>query len=207
MAFCNSCGTTLDAGTKFCNKCGAAVPAGNASSATPAAAAAGTPPKQGGGNAVKIIVIVVAVIVGLGIIGIGTVSYIGYRIAKSSHITQKNGQVKVDSPFGSVETNDDPEEVVRNLGVDLYPGAQAQKNGSVSMTIAGMHTSTAVLQTEDSASQVAEFYRSKFPSANYSGQGDVYTFYSGDKADMTTITIQGANGKTMIQITRVTKAS
>ena len=65
MAFCNSCGATLDAGTKFCNKCGAGAPAASVPAAsTPAAA--GTPAQGGGGSAVKIILIVVAVIVGLG---------------------------------------------------------------------------------------------------------------------------------------------
>ena len=206
MAFCNSCGATLDAGTKFCNKCGASVPAASASPASPAAPGAGTPPKQGG-SAVKIILIVVAVVVGLGIIGIGTVSYIGYRMVKSSHVTEKNGKVTIESPLGSMEANSDPEETAHNIGIDLYPGAKAQKNGSVSMTIAGMHTATAVLETDDPAEQVAEFYRSKLPKANYTSQGDTYSLYSGDKDDMTTVTIQGHEGKTMIQMTRVTKAS
>jgi hypothetical protein len=204
MAFCNSCGTALDTGTKFCNKCGAAqtTAASTGPAATPAA-----PPQQGGGSAVKIILIIVAIIVGLGIIGIGTVTYIGYRIAKSSHVTQKNGKVSIESPLGNIETNNDPAEQARDLGVDLYPGAQAQKNGSVSMTIAGMHTATSVLQTEDSATQVADFYRSKMPNANFSGQGDSYTLSSGDRADLTSVTIHGDGSKTMIQITRVKKAS
>ncbi len=29
MAFCNSCGATLDGGAKFCTKCGATQPAGS----------------------------------------------------------------------------------------------------------------------------------------------------------------------------------
>ncbi len=200
MAFCSSCGAALDAGTKFCNKCGKAQSAD-------AAAAPGAPPKQGS-SAVKIILIIVAVIVCLGMIGIGTVSYIGYRIAKSAQVG-RNGQVKIDSPFGKMEANSDPAEAAKNLGVDLYPGAEIQKNGSVSMTIMGTHTNTAVLQTSDSASQVAEFYRSKLPNANFSGQGDMYSLYSGDKDrnDMTTVTIQGQGNVTKIQITRISKAS
>src|SRR5215831_7589043 len=103
MAFCNSCGATLDAGTKFCNKCGAALPAASVPAVvTPAAP--GTQPKQGS-SAVKIILIIVAVVVGLGIIGISAVTYIGYRIAKSAHVTQKNGRVKVESAFGNIEAN------------------------------------------------------------------------------------------------------
>ncbi len=207
MAFCNSCGATLDAGTKFCNKCGAVVPVANTSAlATPAAPGAAAP-KQGS-SSVKIILIIVAVIVGMGIIGISIVSYIGYRIAKSAHVTQKNGQVKVDSPFGNIETSSDPADAAKNLGVDIYPGAEIQKNGAVSMTIMGMHTSTAIMQTSDAASQVAEFYRGKLPNANFAGQGENYSLHSGDRNDMTSIGIQGdGGGSTKITITRVTKVN
>lgn len=206
MAFCNSCGAALESGTKFCNKCGAAASAASAAPAASGAAAPGAPPQQSGGNAVKIILIVVAVLVGMGILGIATVSYIGYRIAKSSHVTQRNGKVSIDSPLGSMEANGDAEDAAREIGIDLYPGAKAQKNGSVTMTIAGVHTTTAVLQTSDSADKVAEFYRAKLPNANYSNQGDTYSMYSGDKDDMTTVTIQGRGDATMIQLTRVSKA-
>lgn len=207
MAFCNSCGAAVESGTKFCSKCGAAVSApGTAPVATaPGAVAPGVPPKQGG-SAVKIILIVVAVLVGLGIIGIGTVSYIGYRIAKSSHVTERNGKVSIDSPLGSMEANGDAEDAAREIGIDLYPGATPKKNGSVTMTIAGVHTTTAVLETSDSASKVAEFYRSKLPNANYTSQGDIYSMYSGGKDDMTTVTIQGQGDMTTIQLTRVSKA-
>src|SRR6266568_2175080 len=67
MAFCNSCGATLSAGTKFCNKCGAAVAA---AAPTPGVTPASVPPTTGGSSALKIILIVVAVIVGIGILGV-----------------------------------------------------------------------------------------------------------------------------------------
>ena len=35
MAFCNSCGATLDSGAKFCNKCGTTQPGAAAPSVTP----------------------------------------------------------------------------------------------------------------------------------------------------------------------------
>src|SRR5689334_3287158 len=101
MAFCNSCGATLDGGARFCTKCGATQPgAAAAPVATPTVAAPGTPQKSGG--ALKIILIVVAVIVVLGILGIGAVSFIGYRIARHSRIHNEDGNVRVETPFGSV---------------------------------------------------------------------------------------------------------
>src|ERR1700730_5076555 len=125
MAFCNSCGATLSPGTKFCNTCGATV------ASTPGVSSAAAPPATpptGGSRALKIILIVVAVIVLIGILGIATVGIIGYRIAKSSRVSQNGDHVKVDTPFGSVGTFKDPDQAAKDLGVDLYPGAEVQPN-------------------------------------------------------------------------------
>lgn len=210
MAFCNSCGNTLDAGLKFCNKCGAAVPPPSVpAEATPVAT--GTP-AQGGGSAVKIILIVVAVVVGLGLITAGVGAYLVRRayvkVRDSAHIEEKNGKVKIESPYGNLETSTDPSEATKNLGVDLYPGAEVSKDGTATMTIGGMHTATAVLETSDSPDKVAAFYKSKLPNTSYSSnQGDHYSMMSGGKDDMTTVNIENRGDKTVIQISRVTKAS
>jgi len=210
MAFCNSCGASLEPGTKFCNKCGAAAPA--ASGATPVAATQpgatpAAPVQKGGSSAVKIILIIVAVIIGLGIIGIGTVSYIGYRIAKSAHVDQKTGKVKIETGVLNMETTSDPDEAAKSIGIDLYPGAQLQKNGSASMSIAGMHTTTAVLQSDDPPEKVAAFYKEKLPNTTYStNQGGRYSMMAGDKNDMTTVNIEPRDTGSMIQISHVTRA-
>src|SRR5713226_9500932 len=100
MAFCNSCGATLDSGAKFCNKCGTTQPGAAAAPifTVPGAAPAATAKNSG---ALKIILIVVAVVVGLGILGIGAVSFVGYRIASHSRIHNDNGNVRVETPFGT----------------------------------------------------------------------------------------------------------
>ena len=211
MAFCNACGAVVEAGGKFCNKCGAAMPTAVAAAPVVATSPAGAPgqPAQGGGNAVKIILIVVAVIVGLGILGIGVVSYVGYRIAKGTHVREHNGNVKVETPFGKIESSEDSSEVARDLGDFMYPGAEAVKGGSSMANIAGMHTVNAQLQTEDAPDKVAEYYRSKFPNANYtSTQGDTYTIVAGDRSsrNWTTVTITPIDGKTTIQISRVSRS-
>src|SRR5580700_6926919 len=144
MAFCNSCGAALNAGTKFCNKCGAAV---SATPAAPAVVSAPLPPAPpaspgGGSSALKIILIIIAIIVGLGILTVGAFSFFVYRVAKSAHVTQKGDSVKVDTPFGSFSAND-PDQTVKELGVDVYPGAQVQKAGTASATVFGVHTVTA----------------------------------------------------------------
>jgi hypothetical protein len=215
MAFCNSCGATLNPGTKFCNKCGAAaaaapVPTGAtassvSSSRTPSAPA---PTPTGGSSALKIILIVVAVIVGIGILGIATVGIIGYRIAKSSHVTQSGDHVKVETPFGSVETSKDPDQAAKDLGVDLYPGAEVQRNGASSAAFGGIRTVSAMFKTSDAADKVCSFYKSRFPGAMVStSEQNHCTIVSNDQKNMITINIQASGDDTRLQITNVSKRS
>ncbi|MGC2181966.1 MAG: zinc ribbon domain-containing protein [Terriglobales bacterium] len=202
MAFCNSCGATLDGGAKFCNKCGTTQPGAAATSATPAALTPAPPQKSS--SALKVILIVVAVLVVLGIMAIGTVSFIGYRIAKRSRIHNENGNVRVETPFGTVNTSNDPDEAARNLGIDLYPGAEVVKGTTSNMTMGAMHTATADFETSDPVSTVGEFYKSRLPNANVvSNTGDRYSIISTDKKNMLTIHIEPKNGRTRIHIARV----
>ena len=91
MAFCNSCGATLEAGAKFCPKCGTTVPMAGA--IPPSAPSATTAPPQGSG-ALKIILIVVAVAFVLGVLGIGTLVFVVRRVAQNSHVRNKDGNVR-----------------------------------------------------------------------------------------------------------------
>ena len=211
MAFCNACGTALEAGARFCPKCGApsaaagtSAPAGTMTPAT-AGGAPSVAPAQGS-NALKIILIIVAVIVGIGILAMGTCAFVVHRVVSRSHIENRDGNVKVETPFGSVSTTQDPAEAARSVGVDLYPGATVSKEGNANLSFAGMHTATVQLETDDAPSAVSDFYKSKLPNANVmNSQGDRYTIMSGDKNNMTTVTIEPREGKTRIEIVKVVK--
>jgi hypothetical protein len=220
MAFCNSCGATLDSSTRFCNKCGAAVltstpappVARPAISATPAAPAAQAP-KQGS-SALKIILIIVGVIFVIGILIVGTLGFIGWRVAKrvqqEARIHQdSNGNVKVDSPFGSVETNKDPSVAARELTVEIYPGAELQNEGSSSATLFGMHTVTARYKSSDSLQQVSDFYKSKYPSAMMAACDTSHCniMSSDQKGLTTTINIEVVGSSTLIKIMQMSKKS
>ena len=208
MAFCNSCGAALNAGTKFCNKCGVAVAAGPTVPGAASTPLPPPPPSTGGGSTLKIILIVVAVVVGIGILGIVTVGVIGYRVAKSAHVTQEGDHVKVDTPFGSVETSKDPDQAAKDLGIDLYPGAQVQKNGSASMTFGSMHTVTASFESSDSVDKVCAFYKARFPnSAVTTSDQNRCSIVSNDQKNMITINIQGSGETTKFQIANVSKKS
>ncbi len=208
MAFCNSCGTTLNPGTKFCNKCGAAVAAPASTPGVASTAATPPPAPTGGSSALKIILIVVAVIVFIGILGIATVGIIGYRIAKSSHVSQNGDHVKVETPFGSVESSKDPDQAAKDLGVELYPGAEVQRNGASSASFGGIRTVTAVFETSDAPDKVCTFYKSKFPGAMVTtSEQNHCTIVSNDRKNMVTINIEASRDNTKLQITNVTKKS
>jgi zinc-ribbon domain len=209
MAFCNSCGSVMEAGARFCPKCGTAAPPGTVTpaAATPAVPLAAAPPlaPAQGSSALKIILIVVAVIVGLGILGLGATAFFVHRVISRSHIHQKDGDVRVETPFGTMESTTDPGQAAHDLGVDLYPGATVVKGGATNMTIGGMHTAAAEFESSDPVATVADFYKSKFPHANVtSGQEGRYNIISSDKSNLFTITIEPRDGKTRINIAKVT---
>ncbi len=215
MAFCNSCGATITPGTRFCNNCGAAIvdsppalgvsPSAGTGPATSQLAA--STPAQGGG-ALKVILIVVGVVALLGILGIASLVFFATRVARHSHIHQDGNNVKVETPFGSVETTKDPDEAARNLGVDLYPGADLLKDGAASATFGSVHTVSLSSESSDSVEKVASFYKGKFPNAIVtSSDAGRCTIISNDHKSMITINIEAEGGKTKIQITNVTHKS
>jgi zinc-ribbon domain len=146
LAFCNSCGATLEPGAKFCPKCGTTIPMAAAIPAT--SPAAPVLPVQRS-RALKIILIVIALVFVLGVLGIGTLVFVVRRVAQNSHVRNKDGNVSVTTPFGSVQSTNNPEEASRNLGIDLYPGARVLKGNTAS--IGGMHTVEAEYESDDGA--------------------------------------------------------
>jgi flagellar basal body-associated protein FliL len=155
-----------------------------------------------GSGALKIILIVVAVIVALGILGIGTLTFVVRRIARNSHIEKRDGNVRVETPFGTVQSTNNPDEASRNLGIDLYPGARVLKGNTA--TIGGMHTVEAEFESDDSAEKVMAFYASKYPNANVTTkEQNRYTIVSTDKKNLITIKIEPEDGKTRITIANV----
>jgi hypothetical protein len=208
MAFCNSCGATLNEGTKFCNKCGAAVASGPPAAGVTSTAPPPAPAPTGGSSALKIILIVVAVIVGIGILGVATVGIIGYRIARTSHVTQEGDHVRVQTPFGSVETSKDPEQAAKDLGIEVYPGAEVQKSGASSASFGGIHTVTAMFESGDAVDKICSFYKTKFPGAMVTtSDQNRCTIVSNDQKNMITINIEARGDTTKLQITNVSKKS
>ena len=199
MAYCNSCGANLEAGAKFCPKCGASQPGAGSPPTKPVPAATSSPQ---GSNTLKVVLLVVAAVVVLGAVAIGTLTFIGLRIARHTHVTQNGNNVRVQTPFGTVNTN--TEDVTRDLGVDVYPGARMLKSNAANVQIAGVHTVAAEFESDDPASKVADFYKAKFPDANVNvSDQDHYTIVSTNKKNLITINIEPQDGKTRINIASV----
>lgn len=205
MAFCNSCGATLDSGATFCRKCGGKVT--GAVPTTPSTAAAGpVPPPTAArtNNGLKTFLIVVGVVIALGILGTVAATLVGLHIARRTHVSQKGDRVRVETPFGTVTSTKDPEEAARNIGVDIYPGARALKTDAASVVVGGMKTVSAEFQTSDSADKVFDFYKRKFPDANITeSDSQHYTIVSTNHGSILTINIEATGGETHFHIANV----
>jgi hypothetical protein len=227
MAFCNSCGASIAAGTRFCNKCGAPILASSpaqasvptsGAGATPAApgavpvasssyAVAAATPATSGGGALKAILIVVGVLVLVGVLAVTSLAFFAWRVARHTRVRQDGNNMSVETPFGSVRSTNDPDAAARDLGVDLYPGAQALKEGATSASFGSVHTATLNFETSDSVDKVCSFYKPKFPNAMVmTSEANQCTIVSNDQKNMITIAVKAENDKTRIVITNVSKA-
>jgi hypothetical protein len=212
MAFCNSCGSSITSGHRFCSKFGAPIlsstlPASPTSPVPPSPAVPAAPVPATGGGALKVILIVAGVVILLGVLGVVSAGFFAWRIAHHAHVHQDGDNVTVETPLGSVETTKDPGEAARSLGIDLYPGAEIQKNGSATASFGGIHTATLNSETGDSVDKVSTFYKAKFPNAMVTtSDANRCTIVSHDHQSVVTINIEGRGDKTKIQIAKVQKS-
>ena len=210
MAFCNSCGATLTDGARFCNKCGAATgtPA-VAPTAIPGAYTA-PPPSKSSSSAVKVILIVVGVIFLLGFLGIVSLGLFARHVLKSSHVTQHGDNVKVETPFGTVESSKDPEQAAKDLGIDVYPGAQPEREGSATTTFGGIHTAVVKFASTDPVNKVCTFYstNASLQPATVTATDNHCTIVSNhNNNNLVTINIDSEGDGSKFQISSVTKKS
>jgi len=211
MAFCNSCGATLAEGTKFCNKCGAAVagnPGGMSTVRPEQSSIPAPPPSKGGSSALKIVLLIVGAIFLIGILGMVTCGIVVHRAIKNAKISQNGQNVKVETPFGSIDTTTDPEQTAKDLGVAIYPGAQVQKQGTATVAFGPIRTVTGNFESSDPVAKVCDFYKSKFPEANVSSSDqDQCNIFSGVQGNSTTIAVHSNGDGSRFTIVKMTKKS
>ena len=104
-ACCASCGAPLGEGVRFCPKCGTAVQGQPAAASVAASTPVSAPvpvsgpinpgpitTSSGSGTAVKMIFGILGVIMFIGLLGLGTCFYVGYRVKqKATQISQQMG--------------------------------------------------------------------------------------------------------------------
>jgi hypothetical protein len=207
MAFCNSCGANLTQGATACSRCGAPVTGAAPPRMSPVSIGpASTTPTPGSSSGLKTALIIVAVIAVLGIFCIATLTLVGLHIAKRTRVTQEGDHVKVETPFGRVETSKDPDQAAKDLGIDLYPGAELQRDGASTATFAGIRTSTAMFESEDAPHKICSFYQSRFPNARVStSDQNRCTIVSDTSGNVVTINVESRGDGSRLQITTVNK--
>jgi hypothetical protein len=172
--------------------------------AKPASGTTGTsPPPADSGGALKVILIVFAVIVGLVVLCGAVIGFGVWRLASRSHIEADKNGARVETPFGTVESNTDTTAALRKLGVDVYPGARPLP-GSAAVNFGGMSTVTGEFETPDSPDLVEAFYKARFPRSNInvSDQNQRTMVFSTNKG-MMTIVIEPRGNLTHILISNV----
>lgn len=206
--FCTKCGASLASDTGFCPSCG--TPIGSPVATPPVASVAapvqppppapvygqvaaypGVAPKKSGG-ALKVVLIVVAVVVGLGVLGVGTAAYVAYRAlhaAGSSFSVGSSAQV----------TESD-------LGVAIYPGAVAKANMQTRVKIGNATIVSGTYTTSDPVSSVVTFYQGKvggqaIESKNVSGTSFESSTTNGSEKDSLVVTI--APDRTNSSVTQI----
>ncbi len=221
MAFCTSCGATVDASKKFCSSCGAPVAGAAAapSAPAPAPAAAAAPalapqpqqaqpqPKKGGG-ALKIVLIILGILFFFVVLAVGGLFYIGYRAKKAIESytpTTEGGKTTVNTPWGKVETGTgNAQEALDQMGVEAYPGATAVAGSASTSSFGNMKTAAVKYTTSDAPEKVYDFYRSAHKDAMTATSGDKYSvMFSGKDKAFVTISIQPKDGQTEIEIASV----
>ncbi|HJT55227.1 MAG TPA: zinc-ribbon domain-containing protein, partial [Ktedonobacteraceae bacterium] len=132
MAFCTSCGANIADTATSCTSCGAKVtsPAAQRSGVVAQPAYQGSPaPRSGGG--LKVVLIVLGLICGIIILVTAIIGLVGWRIAHHSRVITTKDGARIETPFGKIESTENTDEAIKNLGVDVYPGAKATKGASI----------------------------------------------------------------------------
>ena len=208
MAFCNSCGATLSQSAGFCSQCGTPV-AGAPAPPRVSTASAGPPPatpSRTGNSGLKTLLLVLGAIALIGIFSIVALTFVGLHIARRARVTEDGEHVRVETPFGRIEASKDPEQAVKNLGVDIYPGADLKNDGASTATVAGIRTTTANFESSDAPDKVCGFYQSKFPDSRVSTSGrDRCTIVSDEHGKMVTVNVESNGDGSRFQITSVLK--
>jgi hypothetical protein len=173
----------------------------------------GAPPPKSR-SALKAVLIFFAVLIGLGAIGGGILSYVFSHIAQSVNTgsSDQAAAAAKNTPAPTMTADSSDKFTESDLGIAIYPGAEPGEGG-MRMDMGGKTLVSAIFLTQDSKEQVIAFYKDKVgPVAQMmmTTKGTEFIL-NNNTGDSVTVTIQqtpGTNdGKTQIAIVHTSKSS
>ena len=207
MAFCNSCGATLDRGAKFCAKCGATLPAGKTRrphrfTCSAAAHGHGSEEQQCSQDhsdrcrrhrrsrySRR-----------------GDRRFFAWNVSLSrTQVQNRDGKVRVETPMGTVNTSNDSDDAVQRSGHGRLSRVHGHsRTPAANVTCGPMHTVTADFETNDppERSQISTNRSSHRPTSMSATENTTPSFPPTMK-NMLTINIEPKDGKTRIHIAKV----
>lgn len=197
-------------GSTFCTKCGAkmttgAVSTGGGTAAAPAAQA------QSGGSGLKVVLIILGVLAVIAVLAVGALVggavFLKHKVEQGVKTDSRGNVTSVNLGGLKLDATKDASAVAAKLGVEVYPGAKAERQGASSLTIGGVTTTHAQFTSEASVDDVFNFYKEKYPSANVAENDTEKTLMLGSEdKELLTIGVQKQeDGTTILHITRITK--
>jgi len=159
------------------------------------------PPASSSNTVVKIILIVLGVFVLLGLIVAGIIGIGVYKVSKAVH-KDRNGNVSISTPNGTITTGQSATISTADLGVDPYPGAASTTQGSMNMKTPNGSMVTSVYTSSDSPDKIIAFYKGKLgDQASIIQTGNGTMLSSGENSKdkiMVTVSPQGSVTKIVI---------
>jgi hypothetical protein len=178
--FCAKCGVPLESSTGFCPACGASAS------------------EKKSGRTLKDVLIVVAVVVAVGVLSVGTLVFMGWRLQHSTTMGQAANVSEAD------------------LGISVYPGAVRVVSGSMRMKmVLGTQVVSATYTTSDPESSVLSYYLDKLGPKATSTERNGATILSlvgaaGSAKNSVMVSVRPSEqvaGLTQITIRNITKAT
>jgi hypothetical protein len=162
-----------------------------------------------GPSVLKVVFIVIAVIVGIGILGIGALAFIGYRAEKAIQVTNNGKSVSTTVPgIGTVTTGAASTLTEQDLGIPLYPGATMDPSASSTVVNGKTKVVQATYWTTDPVSSVTSFYQGKLGSGlNVMGLGDETIMSYGSGNNTVTMMLDSESGKTKMNVIHTSTAT
>lgn len=172
------------------------------------------PPPKPRSQALKAVVIFFAVLIGLGAIGGGVLSYVFSHIAQSVNTgsSDQSAPAAKNTPAPTMTAESSDKFTESDLGIAIYPGAEAGEGG-MRMDMGGKTLVSAFFLTQDSKEQVIAFYKDRVgPIAQMmmTTKGTEFIL-NNNTGDSVTVTIQQTpgvdQGKTQIAIVHTSRSS